>query len=85
MQDALPFHPRIEVENVDVARPALVSRVGHGAGQLLLAGVGGDGDDLARLYVRSETDREVGELPGLVGEVAHRRGRVPVGAARMAS
>ena len=61
VREALAFHPGVERDDVDPARAPLVRRSRDLARELLLAGVGRDPDDLARLYVRPEADDEVGE------------------------
>ena len=61
MEQALALQPGIEDRDVDPARAALVRRAGHLARQRLLADVGRDTDDLARLDVRAVADDQVGE------------------------
>ena len=74
MEQPLALDPLVPVEDVDVAGSALVRGAGDLAGQLLLAEIARDADELARLHVRAEADDQVGEPPGQVGVVAHRAG-----------
>ena len=74
MEETLPLHPGVGVEDVDVARTALVRGAGDLAGQILLAEVARDPDELARLHVGAEADDQVGETSRQVGVVAHRAG-----------
>ena len=74
VEQALPLHQLVPVEDVDVARAALVGGAGDLAGQLLLAEVARDADELAGLHVRAEADDQVGEPAGQVGVVVHRAG-----------
>ena len=60
MGDPRALHPGIEVGDVDEERTALVRRRRHGARQLFLPEVRGDGDDLPFLHVRA-VDRQLGE------------------------
>ena len=72
MREALAFHPGVERDDIDPARTPLVRRSRDLARELLLAGVGRDPDDLARLHVRPEADDEVGEAAREVRVVVHR-------------
>ena len=60
MQDAFALQPRVEVGDVDVESAPLVGCSGDRAGQLFLAELGGDADDLAPLNVGA-VDGELGE------------------------
>ena len=70
----MALHPLVPVENVDVERPALVGGAGNLSGQLLLAEIARNADELTRLHVRAEADDQVCEPAGQVGVVAHRAG-----------
>ena len=59
--DAHALDPRVEVLDVDELGAAAVCALRDRPDQVLLAGLAGDGDDLARLHVGSEADDDVGE------------------------
>jgi hypothetical protein len=71
-QQPLPLHPLVGVEHVDVTSAPRIGGAGDLPGQLLLADIRGDADELAGLDVRPEADDQVGEPCGQVGVVAHR-------------
>jgi hypothetical protein len=73
MEQALALQPGIEDRDVDPARAALVRRAGDLARQRLLADVGRDADDLARLHVRAVADDQVGEAARELGVLRHAR------------
>jgi hypothetical protein len=72
--EPLPLHPRVEDDNVDPARTALVRGTRDLAGDRLLTGVRRDADDLPGLDVRPEADDQVREPSRQVGHVAHGAG-----------
>jgi hypothetical protein len=59
--DARALDPRVEVLHVDEFGPAPVGARRDRPDEVLLAGLAGDGDDLAGLHVGSEADDDVGE------------------------
>src|SRR5262249_52355506 len=72
VEEALALEPLVEVDDVDVPRAPLVCEARDLAGQLLLADVAGDCDELARLDVRT-AHRQVGELRRPLPALTHRR------------
>ena len=72
VEQALALDPLIGVPDVDELGAALVGGSRDLAGQLLLADVARDAEQLAGLNVRPELHDQVGEPAGQVGVVAHR-------------
>ncbi len=61
VQQALALDVQVEVRHIGELRAVTVGAGGQRARDLLLADLGSDRDDLARLNVRAESDEQVGE------------------------